>query len=153
MRRDRSIQASSPNQRGRPSRPAQGTWDNRRKSPGQATVEFALASIMFLMLVFGIADFGRSIYIFATLHNAVREGGRVAKVDPTNTTAIRNEVLERAPATGLTGGQVSVGPCTGSCRTGDEITVTATYQFRAITQDLLGIGPINVTISATNQIE
>ena len=121
-------------------------------SRGQATVEFAFASIMFLLLVFGTVDLGRSIYIFATLHNAVREGGRVAKVDPTNTTAIRSEVLERAPATGLTGGQVTVSGC-GDCLTGDEITVTATYQFTAITQDLLGIGPINVTISATNQIE
>ena len=152
MSRDTSRHNSTGNGQRQP------TWARRRTraagdiSAGQAIVEFALASMMFFMLVFGVVDLGRSIYIFATLHNAVREGARVGKVDPTNATAIRAEVLERAPATGLSGGQVTTS-CTNSCRTGDEVTVTATYQFTAITQNLLGIGPINVTISARNQIE
>jgi Flp pilus assembly protein TadG len=123
----------------------------RGSRPGQAMVEFALSSIVFLMIIFGTIDLGRSIYIFATLHNAVREGARVAKIEPTNTTAIRNRVVEKAPTIGISTNQVTktCNPCTA----GGSVTVRATFTFTAITQELLGIQPITVTISATNTIE
>ncbi|MGH7761782.1 MAG: TadE/TadG family type IV pilus assembly protein [Candidatus Dormibacteraceae bacterium] len=43
---------------------------------GQSLVEFALSSVVLLLLVGGLVDIGRSIYISEALSNAVREGAR-----------------------------------------------------------------------------
>jgi TadE-like protein len=51
-------------------------------------VEFALVAPLLLLLLFGIVDFGRVIYVYITLNQAVNEGVRVAIRDspllPTN---------------------------------------------------------------------
>lgn len=43
---------------------------------GQSLVEFALSSVVLLLLVGGLVDLGRSIYITEALSNAAREGAR-----------------------------------------------------------------------------
>lgn len=43
---------------------------------GQSMVEFALSSVVLLLLVGGLVDIGRAIYIDETLSNAAREGAR-----------------------------------------------------------------------------
>ncbi len=48
----------------------------RRGERGQSLVEFAVSSVVLLLLVGGLVDIGRSIYIQETLSNAVREGAR-----------------------------------------------------------------------------
>jgi hypothetical protein len=54
----------------------------------QAIVEFALIAPILILLLFVIVDFGRVIYIYATLNQAVNEGARTAIRDspllPTN---------------------------------------------------------------------
>ena len=55
-------------------------------------------------------------------------------------------------ALGLTSGNIGVS-CTGACKFGDTLTVTTTVQFTAVTQSLLGIGPITLTSSAKVDIE
>src|SRR5688572_28552338 len=100
-----------------PARPAARPRARRaRGRSGQATVEFAIASTLFLMIVFGTIDFGRAIFVSAELHNAVREGGRVGKITPTNTAAIKTAVVDHAAGTGLTAGAVGVS-CQGGCAT------------------------------------
>jgi hypothetical protein len=47
-----------------------------RKERGQAIVEFALVSMVFFMLVFGIIDFGRLFHSWVTVQHAAREGAR-----------------------------------------------------------------------------
>src|SRR5207249_8165182 len=51
-------------------------------------VEFALVAPLMLILLFGIVDFGRVVYAYVTLNQAVNEGARVAIRDspllPTN---------------------------------------------------------------------
>ncbi len=54
-------------------RPHQRT---KRGQQGQSLVEFALSSVVLLLLVGGLVDIGRSIYITETLSNAAREGAR-----------------------------------------------------------------------------
>lgn len=44
----------------------------------QSMVEFALVAPLLLLLLFGIVDFGRVIYTYITLDQAVNEGARVA---------------------------------------------------------------------------
>jgi hypothetical protein len=52
-------------------------------------VEFAIVAPLLLLLIFGIVDFGRVIYVYITLNQAVNEAVRVAVRDspllPTNT--------------------------------------------------------------------
>ena len=61
-----------------------------KRQRSQSMVEFALVAPLLLLLMFGIVDFGRVIYIYVTLNQAVNEGARVAIRDspllPTNAT-------------------------------------------------------------------
>src|ERR1700694_2454390 len=43
---------------------------------GQSLVEFALSSVVLLLLVGGLVDIGRAIYLSEALSNAAREGAR-----------------------------------------------------------------------------
>ena len=52
----------------------------RRRSRGQAMVEFALVAPMFFLLLFAIIEFGRAVYYIQMLNNAAREGARFAIV-------------------------------------------------------------------------
>ena len=46
-------------------------------------VEFAIVAPLLLLLIFGIVDFGRVIYVYITLNQAVNEAVRVAVRDST----------------------------------------------------------------------
>lgn len=49
-----------------------------RSARSQSMVEFALIAPMLLILMFGILDFGRAIYYYLTIQEAVSEGARSA---------------------------------------------------------------------------
>jgi TadE-like protein len=59
-----------------------------RSQRSQSMVEFAIVAPLLLLLIFGIVDFGRVIYVYITLNQAVNEAARVAIRDspllPTN---------------------------------------------------------------------
>lgn len=57
----------------------------RRQEHGQALVEFSLTVIIFLVLLMGIFDLGRGIYMFNGVSEAAREIARVASVHPGTT--------------------------------------------------------------------
>jgi hypothetical protein len=48
---------------------------------GQSLVEFALVIPVFFLLLFGLIDMGRFVYMNSTLSQAAREGARVAAVE------------------------------------------------------------------------
>jgi Flp pilus assembly protein TadG len=52
-----------------------------RRSGGQALVEFAFVLPVFLLVLFGIFDVGRAVYVNSTLSQAAREGARLAAVE------------------------------------------------------------------------
>jgi len=54
----------------------------RRDERGQALVEFALAIVIFLVLLMGVFDFGRAIYQFNGVSQAAREIARVTATHP-----------------------------------------------------------------------
>ncbi|MBN1659147.1 MAG: pilus assembly protein [Anaerolineae bacterium] len=53
-----------------------------RQEGGQTTVEFALVISVLLLVVFGIMDFSRLMFAYATMSNGVREGARYAVIHP-----------------------------------------------------------------------
>lgn len=76
---------------------------------GAALVEMALVLPVFLMVIFGIIEFGRGMMVGQMVTNAAREGARLAVISGnTNTnveTQVKDFILE---ATGIANGDVSV---------------------------------------------
>ena len=143
----------SPTERKRPfSFPRPG----RNESSGQAIVEFAIVSIAFFLMVFGTIDFGRAIYMYSQLHNAVQDGARIGKTNPAGHSEIEAKVIDGASSFDLTTDDVTVtcytsnGTLTDQCSTSSKVQVEATAEFTAITQDFLGISPI--TLTATSRV-
>ena len=70
-----------------------------RGQRSQSMVEFALVAPLLLALLFGIVDFGRVIYVYVTINQAVNEGVRTAIRDsallPTNAD-VENSVKRHA---------------------------------------------------------
>lgn len=62
-----------------PRRQAQGVTRRARWS-GQGLAEFAFIVPIFVVMMFGIVDFGRVIWAFNSVENAAREGARYAIV-------------------------------------------------------------------------
>ena len=58
-----------------------GIAAKRQRTRGQSLVEFALVLPVFLLLIFGIVDLGRFVYMNSTVSQAAREATRVASVE------------------------------------------------------------------------
>lgn len=68
----------------------------KNKVKGVTTVEFALVGGLFFLVLFGILEFGRLLFVWNTLTEATRRGARIAAVCPVNHSAIANiAVLDR----------------------------------------------------------
>jgi Flp pilus assembly protein TadG len=52
----------------------------RSSDTGQAMLEFAMTSVVFFLLVFGITNFSMAVYTFNQVSYAAREGTRYASV-------------------------------------------------------------------------
>lgn len=61
---------------------------------GQTTVEFALVVGLLLILLFGIIDFSRLLFAYATMSNGVREGARYGIIHPGQD----DQIIQRARA-------------------------------------------------------
>lgn len=123
----------------------------RASRGGQTLVEFAFTSLIFFVIVFGTLDFGRAIYQYSQLHNAVREGARVAKVKPTDGAAIRAKVKDTGVGLNLT--DANIGVSGGGGKPGEVVRVTATYHFDLITGSFLAITAPPFDASAAVEIE
>jgi Flp pilus assembly protein TadG len=86
----------------------------RRASPGQALVEFALASTAFLLLAFGIMEMSLAVYSYNTICSAAREAVRFAIVhsptgpNPATTAQIQQVAIDYAPALNLNANEIVV---------------------------------------------
>lgn len=122
---------------------------DRRRSPGQALVEFALVIPIFLLLLAGMIDFGIGLYSNMTINNAARDGARLGA---TNCSAIACDLAVRARVVAASSGlnptvtvtcrdtsnvvvpcrpkQISP-PLTG-VQKGDSVTVNAAYTYNMI---------------------
>jgi hypothetical protein len=108
--------------------------DKREK--GQAAVEFALVISFLLLVLFGIIDFSRLLFAYATMSNGVREGARYGIVHAGE--EHKDDIIARAEAMMvIIGGDAEVtvdfpdtgepgGPyCSHTCR----VVVRATSDF------------------------
>jgi Flp pilus assembly protein TadG len=135
----------------------------RARAAGQAIVEFALASSLFLLTVFSLVEGGRLIYGYVVLKYAVQEGGRAAAL-PAETTpneaAVLARVEERALLITTTSFYVRVTAPSGASRSfvdreaGDLVRVHAHYTYEPILAELFeGIGETTFSTEAEFVVE
>ena len=125
----------------------QRSWSSReRDERGAALVEFTIVSVLLLLLVFGIIEFGLTISSNIGLNNSVREAARqavVANYNGSNASCTGLPAAQVACFTkknsGLTNANVNVFvqfPSTWAV--GQEVTVCASYPMTSITGLLSG---------------
>lgn len=59
----------------------------RHRQRGVTTVEFAIVAAVFLMVLFGIIEFGRALFVANALVESTRRGARVAAICPVGDSA------------------------------------------------------------------
>ena len=145
-----------------------------KKTSGQSLVEFAPVLFILMLLVMGLFEIGRAVLYFSVLNNAVREGTRLAIVQPADdylvdgvkpghpiTTTCPEVILEEPPPKGndaicrhVRGMLFNLGELQNNTITIqhfdiDEeyyVRIEITFNFAPITPglDLIGSFPINV---------
>jgi len=102
----------------------------RRKRRGAAVVEFAVVVPVFIILVFGMIEFGRMVMVQQVLTNASREGARRAVLDGVTTTEIETTVNDYLQSGSVTGATVTVTPNPpSSAEFGAPVTVDVSVPF------------------------
>ncbi len=144
---------------------------SKRRSSGQALVEFSIALIPFVFLLMGVLDFGRGIYVYNGVAQAAREIARVTSVHPgtdfSTTTGQSSQTLaviatQKGMVPGLadpsstiaiacTDGSDTVITPASTCASGDYVRVSISVQFGIITPILGLASPL--TFSSASHIE
>ena len=65
----------------------------RKDRRGAAVVEFAVIAPVFILLVFGMIEYGRMVMVQQILTNAAREGARKAVLDGISTSDVQSAVV------------------------------------------------------------
>lgn len=126
-------------------------------SRGQALVEFALMLPLILLLVGGLTDLGVAFYLSIGVHNAVREGARIAVTMPqltANDGTVDAAVTDRVPNVGSIFSLDSVtntAPSSLTCDANVEVQANGTYSFTFLR--LVGFTTMTISESATMRYE
>jgi Flp pilus assembly protein TadG len=110
-----------------------------QQEDGQALLEFALVSVFLVLVLFGIIDFARIFFGYATMSNAAREGARYGIVhpgDPSYPTDDNNQAIIEAARQRM----VVIG--------GTEPVVYVAYPLGGATR----LCPIRVRVSSTMEV-
>ncbi|MFN2484626.1 MAG: TadE family protein [Candidatus Limnocylindria bacterium] len=131
----------------------------RDASRGQALAEFALVLPIFVLLLFGLLDVGRVVYINNAAAQAAREGARWGSVqgrsvDATGRAGIRDYTLRTmnaVPNPSVTVSCERSGAAISRCRTNDILIVTVQSPVSIVTPLVERVfGSVNV--SATSRV-
>jgi Flp pilus assembly protein TadG len=107
----------------------------RSRRRGAAAVEFAVVAPVFLLLVFGIVEFGRMLMVHQVLTNAAREGARRAVLRGTTSADVVNTVRNYLAGTSINAqaATVALSPeSPSSSSAGDPMTVAVSIPFAEV---------------------
>lgn len=99
-----------------------------RNDRGAAVVEFALVAPLLILLLVGIAEFGRAYYLQTTLSGSAREAVRTMALD-NDSVAARATARSAAAPLVLSDGQIGVTPTTCVSTTGAPASATVTISY------------------------
>ncbi len=112
---------------------------------GQSLVEFALIMPIFVIILFGIIEWGRLWMTMNVLSGAAREGARVAAVTAPDQALVKNAVANVLAAVNITGATTTIsGP-----NAANEVTVTVQMSYTVMTGSI--IPGLNGTLQLTRQ--
>lgn len=99
------------------------------KERGTAMVEFALVSMVLLLILVGIIQFGLVFNTQLMLENAARDGARFVAM-PVNRSdgEIKSFIISTVPSIPLTASNISISPLIRQA--GQPVTVTITYTYQ-----------------------
>jgi len=130
----------------------------RQTEVGQSLVEFSLILPMFLVLLFGLVDFGRAFYTWLLVTNAAREGARVAAVQSPDSAVdgrIYDSFCSSFPTDcSLDAGKLTISKTNIQGPRGSAVEINLSYDFEFVTpigamlQLIGGDGLDSPTISA-----
>lgn len=135
-----------------------------RPRRGQALAEFALVLPILLLLILGVFDFGRAIFLHTSMTNGAREGARLATVNQDVSqieTRIEDQTAMIAPTISVNFYVPPDDPddpptdlCDASPDVGCLVVVELEGEFNAITP-IIGsiIGPIELSATTTSSVE
>jgi Flp pilus assembly protein TadG len=119
-----------------------------RSERGSAMVEGALCLTVFLVMVFGIMDFGRAVFAYNSISWAAREGARYAIVRGSSSghqataTDVKNYVLSRT--VGMVSSDLGISTTwTPDASAGSTVSVAVTYSFTPF-GPYMPVGPWNL---------
>lgn len=134
-----------------------------RSSAGQALVEFALAITVFLVLLLGVMDLGRGIYMYNGVSQAAREIARATSVHPGSTlgtssqtasvVAVQRRLIPNLGAPTFTCVDITGATKSGSCASGDFVKVVIAAPFSPVTPPLGLTGTWNLQSTSLVQIQ
>lgn len=109
----------------------------RQTESGQALVEFTMILPVFLMLLFGLVDFGRGFYTWLLVTNAAREGARVAAVQSDSSTIdtrVYDSFCDNYPSScGLDPSKLTISKTNVQGARGSSVQIDLDYDFEFAT--------------------
>lgn len=115
-------------------------------------VEFALVAPIFFLLLFGVMEMGRLVWINHELTNGTREGARFAMVrgsewaktnTPVTDRQIEDQILART--SGLSDSNLAVTTAGRGGNPGTTLTVTSSYQYDVFVGIIPGLSDFTLT--------
>lgn len=125
--------------------------NNKLNSSGQALVEFAIILPLLLLLVFGITEFGRFLYLKNSATNAAREGARLGAVSsPWNAAAETNVINKAKSVMSIDPAKIVVTPTKGPILGQEAVKVDIKVSFKPVISTLPEHGWFTNTFSFAN---
>lgn len=136
---------------------------HRPEQPGQALVEFAIASMLYFTIIFGVIEMGWLLFTHHQVTAAAREGARWAAVNGTQSRGLRDpqeiasyrldpdEVKQAALDRVLIQrpDDLTVTVDDGTLRPKDNVTVNVRYRYRPLVGFILPSPSLNLRASST----
>ncbi len=124
-------------------------WTNDK---GANLIEMALVTILLLLLLAGVADFGRAFYHYIIISNAAREGARYASHFPNDAGGIRVATKQEATDSGVTllDTDILIDPDpdgAGPAGPGSPVRVSIVYDFPTILGGIIGADELTLSNS------
>ena len=105
----------------------------RKKRRGAAAVEFAVVAPIFLLLVFGMIEYGRMVMVQQVLTNASREGARIGVLDGSTNEEVLDRVTHYLTSGSIQGANITVTPTNPEdAGFGEPVTVTVDIDFSQV---------------------
>lgn len=131
----------------------------RRGQRGTSTLEFTLAAIPLLLVIFAVVDFSRGVYEFNAINDMARSGARYAIVHGSksatpagpaaNSTAVTTAARSKAVSLTAANAAVTSTWLDGTNTPGSRVRVNVTYPYVPIVARLFPFGTLTLQSSST----